>query len=253
MKCILYLLCLIVLYPDSGNAQGIEQFKRSIFIRQSDTLLYRMSYPANYDKNKSYPLLVFLHGSGSRGNDNESQLRSFPTALLNEKNREAYPCFIIAPQCPKDDTWVNFADFPRSLKATHTTAGQMVLQLIDELFSTFKIDSQRIYITGYSMGGEGTLDLLTQKPNLFAAAVAICPVADTATAALIKHNNIRIYHGSEDEVNQVQYSRIMVEALQAKGGKPLYTEYPGVGHQCWDKAYNEPDLLPWIFKQRRSK
>src|SRR5690606_10323145 len=97
----------------------------------------------------------------------------------------------------------------------------------------FNIDTQRIYLTGYSMGGEGAFDLISRKPELFAAAVPVCPVADTAKAALIKDNNIWVFHGADDEVNDVQYSRMMIDALRRQGSNPIYTEYPGVGHQSW--------------------
>src|SRR5690606_29741755 len=123
--------------------------------------------------------------------------------FLDDYYRTTFPCFIAVPQCPKKDTWVNFPDFPHSIRATDTptTPATLVLSLITTLTTQLNIDDRRIYLSGYSMGGEGTFDLISRKPELFAAAVSVCPVADTANAALIKDNNIWVFHGADDRIN----------------------------------------------------
>lgn len=249
MKIFAYLLPIVIFSFTRCEAQREISFDKGIFTSENDSLPYRILYPQDYDSNTRYPMLVFLHGSGARGNDNEAQLSNVPQAFLNEYNRTTFPCFILAPQCAQNDAWVNFPDFPHSLQATDTptTSASMTLELITTLVKTLNIDTQRIYLTGYSMGGEGTFDFIARKPELFAAAAPVCPVADTANAHLIKDNDIWIFHGAEDKVNAVQYSRIAVDALRRQGADPLYTEYPGTGHRCWPLAYNEPDLLPWMF------
>lgn len=251
MKIHIPLLILILCCCNFCFAQRTAVFEKNVFIQKHDTLGYRLLYPKDFDSNRLYPLVVFLHGSGARGSDNELQLSNLPDVFLEDYYRTTFPCFILVPQCPKEDTWVNFPDFPNSLKATDTltVAAGMVLALLADLTTQWNMDSRRIYLTGYSMGGEGTFDLISRRPELFAAAVPVCPVADTAKAALIKNNNIWVFHGASDKVNDVQYSRLMIQALRWQGGNPLYTEYPGVGHQSWTKAYREPDLLPWMFSQ----
>ena len=232
-------------------AQGQPLFEKHIFTQQHDSLPYRLLYPKNYDSHMRYPLLVFLHGSGTRGRDNEAQLRDLPDVFLEDYYRTTFPCFIVVPQCPEAQVWVHFPHFPNSLKATDTpaTAARLVLSLLTRLAAQLPVDDRRLYLTGYSMGGEGTFDLIARKPELFAAAVPVCPVADTANAALIKDNNIWVFHGAADKVNDVHYSRLMINALRRQREDPLYTEYPGVGHRPWIKAYREPDLIPWMFSQ----
>jgi predicted peptidase len=112
------------------------------------------------------------------------------------------------------------------------------------------IDKRSVYLTGYSMGGEGALDLLARKLELFAAAVALCPVADTANATILKQKPIWIFHGDKDVVNEVKYSRIMVARLKAVGSPVKYTEYADEGHQVGNRAYNDPELFKWLFKQK---
>lgn len=237
----------------SVGAQHPEQFRKEVFVTAGDSLPYRLLYPKNYNPRKKYPVVLFLHGSGVRGNDNEKQLASVPAALTESAGREKYQSFILVPQCPAKDVWVKFPGFPNSLTATPepTPAARSVFKLLDSLIAHTAIDKKRVYVTGYSMGGEGALDFIARRPELFAAAVPICSVSDTATAKVIRKIPIWVFHGDDDKVNDVKYSRIMIEALKQQGAKPIYTEYPGVPHNSWTKAYQEPELFGWMFRQRR--
>jgi predicted peptidase len=234
-------------------AQSFPEFTRAAFVSGADTMQYRLLYPRNYDKHRHYPLVVFLHGDGERGNDNEKQLYAMPKALTDSVGRIKYPCFILAPQCPNKRLWVYFPHFPESLKAMDepTFPAKWTFQLIGQLITTLPIDSGRVYITGYSGGGEGTFDFLTRRPHLFAAAVPLCSVSDTAKAGLIHNIPIWAFHGEKDEINDVKYSRMMIAALKTHGGNPKYTEYPGMGHNIIAKAYQEPGLFDWLFLQRK--
>ncbi len=242
------IFCIVLHVP----AQNKTSFSYERFVQGSDTLLYRLLLPVNYDPAHTYPLLVFLHGAGVRGNDNETQVNRMPRVFVNDTFRNVYPCIFVVPQCPLKDTWVNFAGFPQSLHATDTptTSARLVLELVKQLSARKSVDKKRIYLTGLSMGGEGTLDLMARNPKLFAAGVAICPVADTAHAEILKHKPIWLFHGDNDAINNVVYSRIMVEALKKKGSSVRYTEYAGEGHSIWNKAYAEPELFKWLFNQR---
>lgn len=255
MKALSILLFMVMCCTVLHATEKDTLYNKSVFTKHNNTLPYRILYPSNYDADQRYPLVVFLHGSGARGVDNTAQLSNVPDVFTDSAKRAAFPCFVIAPQCPKDDTWVNFPEFPASLKATDTptTAARLVLALIAELSGSLNIDTRRIYLTGYSMGGEGSFDLMTRSPELFAAVAPVCPVADTSKAALIKDNNIWVFHGADDRVNDVAYSRIMINALRWQSADPLYTEYPNTGHRCWDKAYKETDLLPWMFSHIKTE
>ncbi len=249
--------CLLSIWFSCVEAYSQKaEFSKSIFISKTkDSLPYRLLAPQNIKEKKKYPLIHFLHGSGARGKDNEKHLTAIPKSFTDSLIRLKYPCYILAPQCSARDAWVNFPSFPQSLEATDTptTAARLTLELVKSLIETEKINPDRIYITGYSLGGEGTFDLISREPNLFAAAVPICPVADTSKASSVKHIPIWVFHGSDDKVNPVEYSQMMVKSLVKAGSKPKYTEYKGVGHKCWDKAYAEPELLPWLFAQRKKK
>jgi predicted peptidase len=253
MKFCLIILALLPVAYQSVKAQQILSYEKAVYTAGKDSLPYRLLYPLHYNKHKRYPLVLFLHGAGSRGADNEVQLAGVPKALTDSVGREKYPCFIFAPQCPKNDVWVKFPHFPESIQTTAqpTPSAWAVLTVLDSLISHLPIDRKRVYITGYSMGGEGAFDLLTRGPNLFAAAIPICPVADTARAGLIYQIPVWTFHGDQDDVNDVKYSRLMVAALKKYNGTPIYTEYPGIKHNIWSKAYNEPGLFDWLFSQKR--
>lgn len=236
------------------NAQ--EKFEKKVFTESvHDSLLYNILLPKNYsdsiNSTKKYPLVIFLHGSGERGNDNEKQIIHIKNLFLNPINRKKYPAFVIAPQCPTEKRWLE-----KSWKLkTHTKPEKpsvslaTTIKLVDSLIKTFAIDTTRIYITGLSMGGFGTWDIIAHYPKKFAAAIPICGGGDEKTAKLLKDIPIWAFHGANDKVVSVNRSRNMINALQKAGGKPKYTEYPGVGHGSWVKAYKEKELLEWLFDQ----
>jgi predicted peptidase len=169
------------------------------------------------------------------------------------ENRKSYPCFLIAPQCPKDCKWVDV----NWGAATHKTPPKpsdplrLVLELISVLPKEYSIDEQRIYVTGLSMGGYGTWDLLARRPDLFAAAVPICGGGDETQAAKMARVPVWVFHGARDTVVKPARSRNMVEALKKAGGEPRYTEYPEQGHDSWVPAYKDPEMFRWLFAQKR--
>lgn len=233
-------------------AAELSAFQSEVFSnRQNEHLPFRLLYPTNYNAAKKYPLILFLHGAGARGNDNVSQLDEVPQSLLNAAASERQACFVLAPQCPKDDAWVWFPQFPKCQTAeAQSRASRLSLEIVDSLVKRLNIDRKRIYVTGLSLGGEGTFDMITRRSHFFAAAVPVCGIADTNRVALMKHTPLWIFHGEKDDINSVAYSRAAVQVLKNNGENPRYTEYPGVKHDCWGKAYQEPGLLDWMFKQR---
>jgi predicted peptidase len=235
-----------------GEEKGV--FLKKIFTSQSSgSIPYQFLIPENSSEDKQYPLLVFLHGAGELGNDNSSQLVSFPRHFITGQNKQDYPAFIIAPQCPVTDAWASFPGYPSSARTSSepTNATRLTLELIDELLLKYNIDKHRVYVTGISLGGEGTFDIVSRRPDLFAAAVPICGIADVERASSVKAVAFWVFHGEMDEINPVKYSRLMVQALKDEGASPKYTEYPGAGHSIWDRAYNEPGLFPWLFSQQK--
>ncbi len=233
--------------------KALSAFKKDVYISGNDSLQYCLLYPLNYNKKKQYPLVVFLAGDGERGNDNEKQLYAIPNALIDNAGRIKYPCFILAPQCPQKRLWVRFPNFPESLQATAepTFPAKWTFELLDQLTKQLPVNKQRIYITGYSGGGEGTFDFLTRRSDFFAAAIPICSVSDTAKANSIHSIAIWAFHGDKDEINNVKYSRLIITAIKKYGGHPKYSEYAGMGHNIINKAYAEPGLFDWLFSQKK--
>jgi len=230
---------------------------------QGKTLLYRLLVPKGYDATdaaaakRKYPLILFLHGAGERGGDNERQLLhpdvlNFATA----KYAAANPAFLVAPQCPAGQKWVDVNWWQKPHHKTPEKPAEsmrLTLELMDALAEEFPIDPDRVYVTGLSMGGYGTFDALVRRPGYWAAAVPLCGGADDARAKDFAQVPIWVFHGSKDGAVPVERSRSAVEALKTAGGSPKYTEYEGAGHGIWKRAYAEPELAEWLFRQKRKK
>ncbi len=213
-------------------------------------LPYRLFIPDNYDRQRKYPLVLYLHGGGGLGTDNLKQIsggNSFLIGLFTKAESQAkFPCFVVAPQS-HDEGWVEGND--------HQTPGKqlkLVFELLERLQTDYSIDGERLYITGQSLGGFGTFAIINERPDLFAAAVPLCGGGDESKANRIAHVPLWAFHGEKDEAVSVERSRRMIAALRRADGKPKYTEYSGEGHTIWTKVVTEPELLPWMFAQRRT-
>jgi predicted peptidase len=260
MQKLILLLSLIVTMT-SIKAQppaALAAFEARTFTdEQSGHLLpYRVLWPQGYDQNKKkkYPLVLFLHGAGERGDDNLLQLTHGTPLFLD--NQKQFPAIVLMPQCATDDYWAqmvkeedqrryNFNEFPNPSLAA-------VQKLLHTFMDTEKVNPDRVYLMGLSMGGMGTFELLAREPETFAAAVPICGGTNPALVALYaKQIPLWIFHGAEDGVVRVENSRRIVQQLATLGIVPRYTEYPGVNHNSWDHAFAEPGLLKWLFGERR--
>jgi predicted peptidase len=233
----------------SGQKSSPELFDKLVYISGKQSLPYRLLKPKNSTGTEKFPLVIFLHGAGERGNDNDAQILHIVDLFTNPQNRTKYPCYVLAPQCPKGEWWASH-NKDGSMKKDPTPSMKLLIELIEKICRENSIDPTRVYITGVSMGGFGTWDLLARFPNRFAAAVPICGGGDEAIAPMIKHIPQWIFHGAKDNVVHPRQSRKMVKALQSAGGIPGYTEYPDVAHNSWVQAYQEPYLLPWLFRQK---
>ncbi len=249
-----FLLVIFCLNFESSFSQSSSRFSREQYIDKGDTLNYRMLRP-DADTIRKYPLVIFLHGSGERGHDNEAQLKWGVTNFATDHNMLLHPAFVIAPQCPEKISWSNFSRTKMTadtrLQPTATRPMEMVIALIHQLEKTLPIDTNRIYITGLSMGGYGTYDAIERYPNLFAAAVPVCGGGDPSLATAIVHLPIWIVHGAEDPAVNPEYSLDMLTALTKAGAHPGFTQYPEVGHFSWLGAYSDALLMEWLFRQHR--
>ncbi|MFK8266640.1 carboxylesterase family protein [Capnocytophaga cynodegmi] len=256
-----YISILLLMFTSKSFFAQNDSFSKEIFVSKTkDSLKYRLLTPDKVEKGKKYPLVLFLHGAGERGTDNESQLRNGGTLFSNPSNREKFPSFVLFPQCPPDFYWPidkrpaeGFMDKnPFEKNAPISTQ----LKLVDELLTNFiknnPIDENRIYIMGLSMGGMGTFDFVCRFPNRFAAAIPICGGVNTSWLKEFRgKTKFRIYHGDIDSVVSVEFSREAYKALKESGNDVEYIEFYGVGHNSWYPAFNMPDFLPWLYQIKK--
>lgn len=219
-----------------------------------DTLLYRIVFP-DYDTSATYPLVIFLHGSGERGDDNKAQLKWGVQNFATDENLVLHPAIIVAPQCPEEERWSHFTGFRSDeglrLQPQPSDPMKMVIELIHHLIKTAPVDTTRIYITGLSMGGMGTFDAIQRYPDLFAAAIPVAGGGDPAQASRIVDLPLWVFHGAKDTSVDPNYSREMIHALWKLGSHPGYTEYPDTGHFSWLATYSDPKVMAWLFRQHK--
>ncbi len=234
------LLCLITLITvacSSAQAgQTAHTFKGTVDGTEQ-SMGYLLYLPKDYEekKDQKWPVILFMHGAGERGDDiNKVKIHGPPK--LVDKGKDM-PFIIISPQCPTGTWWKT----------------EVVNALLDSVVKGHRVDTDRIYVTGLSMGGFGTWDLCSKHPGKFAAAVPICGGGNPATVAAMKPIPTWVFHGDKDTAVKIEQSQRMVDALKAAGGNVTFTIYEGVGHDSWTKTYDNPKLYEWLLKHKLEK
>ncbi|WP_373512278.1 prolyl oligopeptidase family serine peptidase [Persicitalea sp.] len=256
--------CVLLLFlAYCSYAQNLDQYeKREFKTDEGNTLPYRLLFPENYDKAQKYPLILFLHGAGERGNDNEKQLVHGANMFLDAQNRERFPAIVVMPQCPEESYWssvkVDRDKRPMTFNFDYSNSSNWPLEaaydLVKQMVGEESVDTRRLYIMGLSMGGMGTFEQVYRHPKAFAAAAPICSGADVAAYdKRVRKTPFWVFHGDADSVVPVKNSREIVEKLKTVKVPVKYTEYPGVNHNSWDNAFAEPELLPWLFSHSRRR
>ena len=225
------------------------EFEKKVFndTKNGNTLPYRFVAPKNYSASKKYPVVLFLHGAGEMGTDNEKHINN--AKKMFEYNGDFLSqAFVI---CPQTNEWW---DVDRNASGDKKGMLGSVLNLLDELSKNYSFDSDRIYVTGLSMGGYATWNLLQQYGDIFAAGMPICGGGNANMANKLIQIPIRIYHSADDPTVSVTQSRNMYNAIVASGGKKAkYIELDGLGHNCWDYAFSDRDAFCWMFAQNKAK
>jgi predicted peptidase len=264
----------------SQEVELMNKFESRSHIMGSTTIPYRIFIPEN--KESKLPLVIALHGAGERGDDNSKQIEfhRLGTVWVDGVNEKEHPCFVVAPQCPKEKKWVNIDwgnekyDF-KNTKISDELA--TVVDLIDSLIENYNIDENRIYVTGLSMGGYGSWYLLMNNPKRFAAAIIMSGTADPQMACEIKDIPVWDFHGDLDNAVPVEGSRNIIKAIsdcgkdillisnpnkksflnsefrinRAINSEHIYTEYAGKGHVIWKESYNNKVVRDWLFSKKR--
>jgi predicted peptidase len=251
---LLGLLAVTLSVSDAIAADNLDRFEPRTFTgADGNKLNYRLLKPKDYDPNRKYPLVLFLHGAGERGDDNQRQLVHGMNDFASDEVMGKYPAFVVAPQCPNGKKWVevDWGAAKHTAPDQPSTSLQLAFETLASLQKEFSIDDSRIYVTGLSMGGYGTWDAAERKPDYFAAAAPICGGGDEGNAKKLAKLPIWAFHGDQDGAVKVERTRRMIEAIKAAGGEPKYTEYAGVGHNSWSQTYRNPEFYAWLFAQQR--
>ena len=286
-------------HPNEGGADSMAhivqrviagppamRFQYASYASTEGSLPFRIFLPENYSRTQKYPLILALHGAGERGNDNQAHIAVHRVAEMwaEDSTQKKQQSFVVAPQCPSNAQWVNVAGWDK----VYTNIAQMAqsaslvlaMKMVDSLVKALPVDTNRIYVTGLSMGGYGTWDLVTRFPNRFAAAIPLSGGCDTSKAAAIKHLPVWTFHGALDGTVPPTATRSMVAKFKANGesvveytskyapffqnatitraalttaidggAKKLYGEYTDGGHDIWTQSYNDALVPRWLFKQ----
>ncbi|MFT4094702.1 MAG: alpha/beta hydrolase-fold protein [Niabella sp.] len=254
-----FISCICMLGALRISAQSFDAYQKHIYVKNNDTLPYRLLLPENYNPARKYPLIIFLHGSGERGNDNEKQLIHGGDLFLKEENRKQHPAIVVFPQCSENSFWSNVKitsntsgrsfDFP--LNEAPTVSMQLLMQLIGHLYKQYPVLKKQVYVMGLSMGGMGTFELVNRLPKKFAAAIPICGGANPVIAKNLKKVSWWVFHGAKDDVVPPRYSENMVAAMKQNKVRVTFTLFPDANHNSWDAAFAEPELLNWLFIHKK--
>ncbi|MDG2131837.1 MAG: prolyl oligopeptidase family serine peptidase [Fuerstiella sp.] len=233
MRFILVLLAVATYLQKTNYAGEVEQTAQRLDVNVGVQLNYLLALPKDYTQQKSWPLVLFLHGAGERGDELKLVKKHGPPKLID--NGKAFPFIVVSPQCPKDVWWE-----PIELTA-----------LLDEIIKNNNIDEDRIYLTGLSMGGFGTWRLAAHSPDRFAAIAPICGGGEPYWTRRFPHLPTWAFHGAKDRVVPLERSQEMIDAVKKNGGLPKLTVYPEAGHDSWTETYNNPQLYEWLLAQKR--
>ncbi len=227
-------------------------FRKEMYVNKKGARLpYRLFVPMGYSSANTYPLVLWLHGGEGRGNDNIKQItrgNEKGTHLWTSSEVQAqFPAFVLAPQCPVGENWSD----PELNQPSN--ALQLALEILASVEKQFAIDPERIYVVGQSMGGLGVWSLLQTHPEKWAAAVVLAAYDNFTAPMSISRIPLWVFQGDADRSVPVDLVREMMKQLKKLNANLHYTEYHKVDHDVWNRAFAEPELVPWLSSQRRGK
>lgn len=214
--------------PLQAGEQKVAQLKTDVTV----TMEYLLYHPEKYEEQESWPLVLFLHGAGERGDNIEVVKKHGPPKLVEAG--KSFPFIVVSPQCAKGKRW-------ESLE---------LIALLDEVIANNKVDEKRIYVTGLSMGGFGTWELASYIPDRIAAIAPICGGGEKFWARAFKDMPIWAFHGAKDTAVPIERSQVMIDELKRLGSNPKFTVYPEAHHDSWTESYNNPELYKWLLEHK---
>ena len=214
----------------------VQDFVKKIDSKLSPKLNYSVTTPTNFSKEEKLPLIVFLHGAGERGDDID-KVKVYCIPKLFCKNQDLERVVTLSPQCPCEYTWYDFK--------------WNVIDLINDVIEEYNIDKDRVTLCGISMGGFGTWEIALQAADMFAAIAPLCSGGMSWRSWYLRNTPIRVYHGKRDDVVPFAYSELMVNAIKAQGGNVEFIAYEDLSHNCWDRAFEESDLIHWLANAKK--
>jgi len=234
LSIILLLLFQVPALLSQTDRQIVKNFEKEITIKLATN--YLLYLPIDYNSSdKEFPLVLFLHGAGERVTDIEKvKIHELPK-LINQGKE--FPFILVSPQCPENMFW-NI---------------DILAALLDDIEANYRVDKNKIYVTGLSMGGHGTWELAIAQPDCFAAIAPVCGWSDPEKACIIKEVPIWVFHGAKDMVVPVSAAEKMVEKLKSCGSDVKFTVYPEANHDSWTETYNNEDLYSWFLKHSLNK
>ena len=228
-------LCALIAVALAEAGEGKTGFVNKIHKEKGGDVKYIVFVPESYKGDKEFPVILFLHGAGESGTDGKKQAAVGLGKAIRDM-KEDFPFIAVFPQSQKGG-W-----------SASSVEGKRAMAILDEVLATYKTDKKRVYLTGLSMGGYGTWSHAAAYPERWAAIAPVCGGGDPKSAAKFKDVPCWCFHGDADKAVKVQQSRDMIKALKDAGGNPRYDEYPGVGHNSWDRAYGNAELYTWFLK-----
>jgi predicted peptidase len=245
-----HLIFLFLVFTFRLSAQQKGETLLEVYVSTSaDTLPYQLHISSGMDTVQKYPLILWLHGKGERGADNKKQIHWIKNWLFDSLELSHYTSFVLSPQCSENRMWSNYDKLAKEITFDTVTPEiqKSILSLIDELSIKYPIDTKRIYIMGISMGGFGVFDMITRYSDRFAAAAPICGGADPKQKENLLKTPIWAFHGEKDVLVDKRHTIVPMEKL--KDENHILTKYPTTGHDAWNKAFKEKELLRWMFGQ----
>ncbi len=212
-----------------------RQEEKTLDVQVPVELKYLLYLPKDYEQQDKWPLVLFLHGAGERGDDLELVKKHGPPKLV-EAGKD-FPCIIVSPQCAMGRSW--------HVQVVELTA------LIDDIEKHYKVDKDRIYLTGLSMGGFGTWALGAYTPDRFAALIPICGGGEPLAAVAVRKVPIWVFHGAKDPIVPLKRSEDMVDVLKRSRSDVKFTVYPDALHDSWTETYDNPEVWQWLLEQKR--